>query len=527
MKIALLSSASAGGAGIAAFRVFEALKSQKNHRIDFIDIPTLVSTIDEVSPQQSVTNKKISNTHFTMDYANGYRGWLIDMLSKYDCLNIHWCSYLLSIAEILALAKLGKKILFTMHDFYFITGGCHYPAGCTGYTGDCSGCPQVDEGVYRRESVIHALKLKREIFAHPNVHLSAPSQYIVDSAVESGVIPEERGHVMRNAYDPVPTLPVSVSPNVFSLLLIADSFLEERKGIELAINSIIEFCRSHDKQDHEFHLHVVGTCEKDIAELLADSDLSLILHGHVRSHTKLVEIFQQCQFMLTCSYEDNWPNILVEAGAYGCIPIVGKGHGCEEFCREFDISLVATDYTAESFAECLQSAFESANDNRRDEPKKQFIESIRAMHSYSRVSGNYIELFLRMSETNDLKKKGIQSLETMTASNSATVVSENFLGQATRSILTKSIRNHTKLETIQLSVEDTPFTTQTITSNSQLIVIYDDQSSQQLSMGNANCIEIPINENGRHATSVFMPKSNSFGLRQVLIQRRPTTEQPD
>ena len=29
----------------------------------------------------------------------------------------------------LELARRGKKILFTLHDFYYITGGCHYPAG--------------------------------------------------------------------------------------------------------------------------------------------------------------------------------------------------------------------------------------------------------------------------------------------------------------------------------------------------------------------------------------------------------------
>lgn len=518
MKIAVLSSASAGGAGIAAYRIFEAIKSQQSHAVDFFDMTILDSTIDEVSPQQSATNQKISNTHFTIDYANGCRAWLIDLLIDYDYLNIHWSSYLLSIAEILTLADLGKNILFTLHDFYYITGGCHYPAGCTGYREHCVGCPQVNENLYEYETVIYALKLKREIFSHPNVHLSAPSSYIVDLAVNSGIIPEERGHVLRNVYNPLITPPAPLDPTVFSLLLISDSFFEERKGFVLAINSIIEFCKREKTHSHKIRLHVVGSCKKDIYSLLADTDLSLVLHGHVREHTKLVEIFQQCQFMLTCSYEDNWPNILVEAGAYGCIPIVGIGHGCEEFCREFDTGLIASDYTPESFADCLLSAYEMSNDSRSNKSRDEFIDRVRAMHSYANVSDKYIAVFSEISDAEGVKLRKSQPQEVKTTGISVFAVSENFLGQITRSMLARNKTKQLEFNSIKLTVEDTPFANETIANGQQVIVIFDDQSSRQFSVEPGNNVDLPIYENGRSARSVFMAKSNSFGLRQVRIQ---------
>jgi len=65
MKIAVLSSASAGGAGIAAFRIYQALQAS-DHEVDFIDIRALGEAVcQEVSPQISATNRKITNTHFT------------------------------------------------------------------------------------------------------------------------------------------------------------------------------------------------------------------------------------------------------------------------------------------------------------------------------------------------------------------------------------------------------------------------------------------------------------------------------
>jgi len=513
LKIAVLSSASAGGAGIAAYRIFEALSTHHDHSVDFFDMSILGHASDEVSPHESVTNRKITNTHFTADYASDIRTWLIDMLAEYDYLNIQWSSYLLSIVEILELARLGKKILFTLHDFYYITGGCHYPAGCTGYKNNCIGCPQVNERIYTHHDVIHALKLKREIFSYSNVHLSAPSNYIVNSAIKSGIIPKERGHACRNAYQPTDTHNAA-SSDVLSLLLIADSFLEERKGIELAINSIKEFCRINQTNSQDFRLHVVGTCEKDIPALLADSKLSLMLHGHVSEHSKLVAIFQQCQYMLTCSYEDNWPNILVEAGAYGCIPIVGKGHGCEEFCHEFNTGFIASQYSSEAFATCLSSAA-NATVKEISAMAESLRQSVRNIHSYTRVSGHYLSIFPEILADENARFKYLNKAR---GEESTCLVSENFLGQTIRILLVRNnTRNH-GFSSIKLNIQDTPFAITEASSDDDLIVTYDDQTIQQIHLEPGKDFKLPTCEESRCIRTIFALASSTFGLREFRVK---------
>lgn len=122
MKVAVLSSASAGGAGIAAFRAFQALADQPDLDVDFLDIELCGQVDTVVSPTDSASNREITNTHFTTDYASDTRDWIIALLGDYDVINIQWASYLISLSEILALARLKKKILFTLHDFHYITG---------------------------------------------------------------------------------------------------------------------------------------------------------------------------------------------------------------------------------------------------------------------------------------------------------------------------------------------------------------------------------------------------------------------
>ncbi len=323
MKIAILASASAGGAGIASFRVYEAISSNSSVSVDFLDIDLLGSVSVTVSPPVSATNNLFTNTHFTIDYASSCRMDVVNLLCKYDVLNIHWSTWLLSLSEIALLAQKGIKILFTLHDFNYITGGCHYPAGCTGYLDKCINCPQVNETQYTKLDVMRTLELKRNVFSYPNVHLSAPSQFIVDAAINSRIVPAERAHVLRNGYFPVEDYSGVNTGSDFSLLLVADSFNEKRKGLELAVDSILRAYKEVRSAGKNFQLHLVGGAEKEVTDRLGGCGLNCVLHGYVKEHERLANIFQDCDFMLTCSYVDNWPNILVEAGSYGCLPIVG------------------------------------------------------------------------------------------------------------------------------------------------------------------------------------------------------------
>lgn len=513
MKIAVLSSASAGGAGIAAHRIYEALKQRKDISVDFLDMSILGHAPVEVSPHESATNREITNTHFTTDFATESRDWLIELLADYDYLNIQWSSYLLSIAEILELARSGKKILFTLHDFYYITGGCHYPAGCTGYQQDCIGCPQVNESIYRQQDVMHALQLKREIFSYPNVHLSAPSHYIVNKAIQSGIIPAQRGHVLRNAYQPIDSQNEPGIQDVFSLLLIADSFLEERKGIELAVESIKLLCESQQTNNESFILHIVGNCEQDIASLLPASGLTLISHGHINKHKELVGIFKQCQYMLTCSYEDNWPNILVEAGAYGCIPITGKGHGCEEFCVKFDCGFVANEQTPEAYAQVLSLAMTAFRNGTKD----QLIEKIRDTHSYIKVADQYTAEFRQISPSNDTEKIGLKETALDAEQSEKFTCSGNFLARYSRKLLLSLRENNSLFDCLEVSLKASPFTNSEAEKKLYLVALLEDRKSHIFPVTFNESALIPAVINGSWINCVFLTGQHSFGISHLTI----------
>lgn len=396
LRVAILSSASGGGAGIAANRLAQSLSSAPGYHADFITSQQLGEILPpQVSPTKSMSNRQSTDTHYTMEYPGFQRDWVINLLSGYDFINPHWTSFLISLGEYDAISRSGKPILFTFHDYHYMTGGCHYPAGCERMKTGCFGCPQVDPDLCDASFVPINLRLKKKIFSRPNVHLSAPSKFLTDEAVRTGLVPRERAHVLRNAYIPPSDPPLSKPDGPLRVLIIADSLSEQRKGMPLAVDALGLLHRKWQEtpQSRPLSIEVVGKKDAELTKRLKASGLTYNLHGRITDHAKLVEIFAISDCVLTCSNEDNWPNILVESGAYGCVPVVGPGHGCEEFVRTYGFGAVTPDYTPQAFARCLSDVLQNPV------PKQQLdgiVQKIRADHNPQNVAVAYREIITKV-----------------------------------------------------------------------------------------------------------------------------------
>lgn len=390
ISVAVLSSAPHGGAGIAAKRLAEALQAH-GAAADFIDLAALGEGVpDDARPERSFSNRAVSDTHFTVEHPGFCRGWLVEMLAEYDIVNVHWALGLISLAELMALAERGTTLVFTLHDFHYVTGGCHYPAGCTRLGLGCHACPQLDRSLASPAIPPAARRFKQALFAHPNVHIVAPSHFVRDGAVASRIVPPGRAHVIRNPYAPHASDWAEPGAAV-RLLLIADSLSERRKNMRLAFDALALLGeRLAARADApRLALDVVGASDPQTQRLVARTGLAATQHGRLADHGALTAIWRRSDLLLTPSLEDNWPNILVEAGAYGVLPVVGPGHGCEEFVRSFNYGTIARSYTADAFAEALEAALE----RRSCEARGTAARAIRIAHDPARIVAQFLGHF--------------------------------------------------------------------------------------------------------------------------------------
>lgn len=509
MRIAVVTSATAGGAGIAAMRTAQALQTHGGHQVDVFDVAAVGAVDPYVSPQRSVSNGRLSNTHFTADHGTASREWLVRTLAGYDVVNVHWSSYLLSVADLEALAASGTPMLLTMHDFNHVTGGCHYPAGCTGLHAGCEACPQVTQDLFPRAEV-QRMKLRRNaLLSRPNVHLAAPSRYVLDAAGDAARVPAARRHLLRNPYAPLGDAsfarPVDGAAPAMSILLVADSLTERRKGARLAAEALFRHAQAASARGREVHIHVAGTADEALLHALRSTGAKLHVHGRVTAHARLVEVYRACEVQICSSHEDNWPNVLVEAGAYGCLAVAGPGHGSEEFCRRYDAGPVATAYTPEAFADALEQLAEMPS-HALTARRAALAEAVRREHDPATVVAEVGRALERIVEAHATGTPPAVCMPP--AVETAYGISSNYIGAHTRELLARQGSTDDHREVTLARVR--PATSAGLLN---LHAVYGRAQREVVRRGlDTQALSIPARMNDAPLMHVFASEANEYGL---------------
>jgi glycosyltransferase involved in cell wall biosynthesis len=504
MKIAVLSSATGGGAGIAASRVADALRDHGRHEVHLADISALGALVDDVSPQVNVSNGRLSNTHFTADRSHAPREWLVRFLKDFDVVNVHWSSYLLSAADLQSLAAAGARLLLTMHDFNAVTGGCHYPAGCTGLFRGCESCPQIDPTQFSSAEVIRVKAQRMAMLRHPNVHLCAPSRYVLDAAARASGLHPDRMHLIRNPYTPLRLQRPSSNQRPFTVLMVADSLAERRKGAVLACDALQEFVAAQgDLGGRKLRVHVAGTAPESLIRALRSTAADVRVHGRITEHARLASLYAQSDVQLLTSYEDNWPNVLCEGGAYGCLAVVGPGHGCEEFVRQFDAGALAQDYSAKAFASAL--AMVAALDPPSLMARQRLLaEKVLEEHEPATISRQYTQAFEGMLRGDAMSCSPLPAGTSVAESS----ISSNLLGVDSRLLLSGA--GGTEARQLEICRVEAPHSGGSVI----LHAVYGEPASTSASvhsMTNERAV-IPLQTTAGRLRHVFAREQSDYGL---------------
>jgi len=359
MKIVIISTDDGyGGAAIAAFRLHQALvKSGADssmivkHKYSSDPAVLAVGADQEFRPavplNESLTEycvsknrPKLANslmpTFFSLDL-NGYDLSSHGTIAEADIINIHWCAGFLSAYSIFKLLKLGKPIVWTMHDQFPFTGGCHYTDNCFKYIDDCSDCPQLESDHLGLPALF--LNEKKQYLGLERNNLSAifPSRWLKGCAIKSPIFKNKILEVIPNSIDthlftPMPQLEarrlLNLPEDIFILLFVASDMNESRKGLDILNESLRVGMEGQYKglfKNENFLLLMVGHS--------AYNDLQTPPVRHLKlNFTNEIEILRQAyccaDLMAFCSREDNLPNTIIEAMSCGLPTIAYDIGGC-------------------------------------------------------------------------------------------------------------------------------------------------------------------------------------------------------
>ena len=120
-----------------------------------------------------------------------------DALSA-DLLHLHWvCGGFLPIS---LLNRIPNPIIWTLHDSWPFTGGCHVPQDCHRYEMSCGACPQLGSSVEQDLS----RKIWQEKYSkwkNLDMTIVAPSRWMASCASASSLLCNKRVEVIPNGLD--------------------------------------------------------------------------------------------------------------------------------------------------------------------------------------------------------------------------------------------------------------------------------------------------------------------------------------
>jgi glycosyltransferase involved in cell wall biosynthesis len=250
-----------------------------------------------------------------------------------DILHLHWINFgFLSLLSIQQLARLNKPFVWTLHDMWAFTGGCHYSGVCHNYQQACGNCTLFLKNPADTDLSRKVWEQKAQLFPQMNLTVVTCSEWLARKARTSSLLKNVRvlsipNPINTQLFCPIPKHEakqrLSLLPNKQYILFAAMKISDARKGFayfEKAIQQIIEH---NPAWKNTVELLVFGQANAEDFEHLP---CGVRVLGRLTSLQVIAEAYSAASVFVIPSLEENLPNTIMEAMACGT-PVVGFDTG--------------------------------------------------------------------------------------------------------------------------------------------------------------------------------------------------------
>jgi glycosyltransferase involved in cell wall biosynthesis len=272
-----------------------------------------------------------------------------------DVVHLHWINY--GYLHPRTMAKFRKPLLWTFHDMWPMTGGCHYASGCTRYEHECGACPSL-LSTRARDLSSRVWERKKAAWRGLNIAIIAPSRWMADCARRSSLFSTSRIEVIPNCLDTERFRPLdrAACRNILGLpqeakivLFVAmNAERDKRKGFDL-LHAAACALRERDPAGRLMAL-VVGA-----ESIGSDFPFPVRLLGLLRDEISLSLAYNAADVFVSASREDNLPNTVLEAMSCGTACVGFDVGGMSDLIDHQETGLLAVPEDSQDLAERIAS----------------------------------------------------------------------------------------------------------------------------------------------------------------------------
>jgi glycosyltransferase involved in cell wall biosynthesis len=351
VKITIINTSDCiGGAAIAARRLVLALRKfnipatmlvrEKGTRLDFV-----ISTTN--SPVKRWLNfycfaserflffirEKSKSVRFLFSLANTGEDVSKHLsVTNADILHLHWINQgFLSLRSIKKISKLQKPVVWTLHDMWPFTGGCHHSGDCNRYKVSCGNCPflkfpsenDLSNKVWRKKNIT---------FGKISPAIVTCSEWLKNKAIESSLF--------SKFY--ISAIPNPINTEVFRPFSKSDmkekfGFVEQRKyllfsavnvnnhfkGFSFFIDALNILFEKENPLRDALKIVILGRSSE---QTLKQLPFNYIVMHNIENENEMCELYNAVDVYITSSLQENLPNTIMESFACGT-PVVAFNIG--------------------------------------------------------------------------------------------------------------------------------------------------------------------------------------------------------
>jgi glycosyltransferase involved in cell wall biosynthesis len=418
MKVTLINrDDSGGGAAMACLRLFKALKAAE------VDVKMLVQ--DKTSIEEGVQ----STIHHKIDKIRADFNFLYERLSfilkerdksvrfafstantgtditseqpvkNADILHLHWVNGgFLSLEDLDQLFQLKKPVIWTLHDMWPFTGGCHYSGTSEKFLNQCGNCHFLNNPSPHDISNKGWIK-KNDIYnRNRNITFVACSNWMRELAQKSSLLKNFEVITIPN---PIDTDIYHKQDKAFSrkkwnvpqdakvILFGAANINHTRKGIKYLIEALHEIKGSSEPIKENIHLVVFGKSKGfDFGQI----PFPVVNLPVIKSEAQLAEIYSLADVFVLPSLEDNLPNMVMEALSCSTPVVAFNSGGIKDMIDHGENGYLAEFMSVKDMAKGIITVLAENSNSYSINARKKIVENF----SYDIIAGKHFQLYQRL-----------------------------------------------------------------------------------------------------------------------------------
>lgn len=302
------------------------------------------------------------------------------VVTEADILHLHWTnSGFLSIRDLKKLLQTGKPVVWTLHDMWTFTGGCHYSADCDHFLNECGNCWMLKSpadndtshaGWLRKAEMYNATRQKPVMITC--------SRWLAGVAKTSSLLKDFRIEAIPNPIDVDLFSPGNkdelrktwnIDPKAKIILFGAANILDRRKGITYLVEALNILKANYSGLDG-LEIVIFGKNKSfDVSVLpFKVNELNVI-----KSEKQMAELYSLADVYVTPAIEDNLPNTVMESLACGTPVVAFNTGGLPEMVDHLQNGYLAEFKSAADFASGIHRMLTSDKKNLLAENARQKV----------------------------------------------------------------------------------------------------------------------------------------------------------